>query len=211
MKAEEEKATEQLSKQMKEKMDSTQQQAVEATQLAVQAQSVAQFATSTMTEYEKQMSDISQKVVSLQQLVIDERKRRMTMESQLSSAQDKIGAAEWQSRDLTMKNQQLTSEVASWKTAFNMQQMAQSIPVASSSTIPQMQPALQPQMQGPQKLPLNVQTESHPQGVPTSLPLQREPSLRNRHSDKDVFLLVPCLMRPLDTMEEMEDTIMEMI
>ena len=125
------------------------------------------------------MSDISQKVASLQQLVIDERKRRMTMESQLSSAQDKIGAAEQQSRDLTMKNQQLTSEVASWQTAFNTQQMAQSIPVASSSTIPQMQPglqpqmqpALQPQMQEPQKLPLNIQTESHPQGVPTSIPL----------------------------------------
>ena len=75
VKAEQEKATEQLSKQMKEKMDSTQQQAVEAIQLAVQAQSVAQFATSTMTEYEKQMIDISQKVASLQQLVIDERKR----------------------------------------------------------------------------------------------------------------------------------------
>ena len=172
VKAEQGKATEQLSKQMKEKMDSTQQQAVEATQLAVQAQSVAQFATSTMTEYEKQMSDISQKVASLQQLVINEWKRRMTMESQLSSAQDKIGAAERQSRDLTMKNQQLTSEVASWQTAFNTQQMARSIPVASSSTIPQMQPALQPQMQGPQKLPLNVQTESHPQGVPTLIPLQ---------------------------------------
>ena len=65
VKAEQEKATEQLSKQMKEKMDSTQQQAIEATQLAVQAQFVAQFATSTMTEYEKQMSDISQKVASL--------------------------------------------------------------------------------------------------------------------------------------------------
>ena len=51
VKAEQEKATEQLSKKMKEKMDSTQQQAVEATQLAVQAQSVAQFATSTMMEY----------------------------------------------------------------------------------------------------------------------------------------------------------------
>ena len=100
----------------------------------------------------------------------------MSMESQLSSAQDKIGATERQSRDLMMKNQQLTSEVASWQTAFSTQQMAQSILVASSSTIPQMQPALQPQMQGSQKLPLNVQTEGHPQGVPTSIPLQREPS-----------------------------------
>ena len=60
------------------------------------------------------MTDISQIVVQLQQLVIDEHKRWMNMESQLSLAQDKIGAAEWQSRDLSMKNQQLASEVASW-------------------------------------------------------------------------------------------------
>ena len=72
-------------------MDSTQQQAVEATQLAVQAQFVAQFASTTMTEYEKKMTDISHTVAQLQQLVIDERKRWMTMESQLLSVQDKIG------------------------------------------------------------------------------------------------------------------------
>ena len=58
VKAEQEKAKEQLSQQMREKMDSTQQQAVEATHLAVQAQSVAQFASTTMTEYEKKMTNI---------------------------------------------------------------------------------------------------------------------------------------------------------
>ena len=154
VKAEQEKAKEQLSQQMREKMDSTQQQAVEATQLAVQAQSVAQFASSTITDYEKKMTDISHTVAQLQQLVIEERKRRMTMESQLSSAQDKIGAAERQSRDLSMKNQQLASEVASWQTAFNTQVTSQPIPVASSSTMPQMQPATQPQMPRPQTIPL---------------------------------------------------------
>ena len=46
-----------------------------------------------MTDYEKKMTDISPTVVQLQQLVIDEHKRRMAVESQLSSAQDKIGAA----------------------------------------------------------------------------------------------------------------------
>ena len=76
------------------------------------------------------------------------------MESQLSSAQDKIGAAERQSRDLSMKNQQLASEVASWQIAFNTQVTSQPIPVASSSTVPQMQPAMPPQMPGPQTLPL---------------------------------------------------------
>ena len=70
---------------MQDKMDSTQQQVVKATQLAVQVQSVAQFASTTMTEYEKKMTDISHTVSQLQQLVIEECKRRMTMESQLSS------------------------------------------------------------------------------------------------------------------------------
>ena len=111
------------------------------TQLAVQAQSVAQFASTTMTEYEKKMIDISHTMAQLQQLVIDERKRRMTLESQLSSAQDKIGATEWQRRDLAMKNQQLVSEVASWQTAFNTQVTSQTNPVASSSAVPQRQPA----------------------------------------------------------------------
>ena len=129
---------------MREKMDSTQQQAIEATQLAVQVQSVAQCASTTMTDYEKKMTDISHTVAQLQQLVIDEQKRQITMEPQLSSAQDKIGAAERQRRDLALKNQQLTSEVASWQTAFDTQVMSQPIPVASSSTVPQMQPATQP-------------------------------------------------------------------
>ena len=76
------------------------------------------------------------------------------MESQLSSAQDKIGAAKRQRRDLTMKNQQLASKVASWQTAFNMQVTSQPIPIANSSTVPQTQPAMEPQMSGPQTIPL---------------------------------------------------------
>ena len=74
------------------------------------------------------------------------------MESQLSLVQDKIGAAERQRRDLALKNQQLTSEVASWQTAFNTQVTSQSNPVVSSSTVPQTQPAMQPQMPGPQTI-----------------------------------------------------------
>ena len=66
VKAEQEKAKEQLSQQMREKMDSTQQQAVRATPLAVQAQSVAQFASSTITEYKKKMTDISHTMAQLQ-------------------------------------------------------------------------------------------------------------------------------------------------
>ena len=139
VKAEQDKAMEQLSQQMQENLDTTQQQAVEVTQLAVQAQSVAQFVSTTMTKYEKKMTDISHTVSQLQRLVIEERKKRITMESQLSSAQDKIGAAKRQRHDLEMKNQQLVSEVASWQTAFNMQLKSQTNLVASSSVMPQVQ------------------------------------------------------------------------
>ena len=52
VKAKQEKATEQLSQQIQAKMDTTQHQAIEATKLAIQAQSVIQFASTMMTIYE---------------------------------------------------------------------------------------------------------------------------------------------------------------
>ena len=48
-----------MSQQVQEKMASTQQQAIEATQLAVQAQSTAQFASQTMTDYEQKLSQVA--------------------------------------------------------------------------------------------------------------------------------------------------------
>ena len=116
----------------------------EATQLAAEAQSVAQLALSTITDYEKKMTDISSTVAQLQQLVIDERKNRIKLESQLSSAQDKIGSAERQSRELLMENQKLASEVGSWQTAGNIQMPSQLFPAASGSTVAQSQTTRQP-------------------------------------------------------------------
>ena len=73
-------------------MDSTRQQAVDATQLAVQAQSMAQFASTTVSAYETRIGEIQHTVDQLQQWVINERKNHMKMESELSAAQDQIGA-----------------------------------------------------------------------------------------------------------------------
>ena len=50
----------------------------------------------------------------LQQLVISERKKRIQMESQLSTAQDKIGAAERRTKLLEQKNENLQKELDSW-------------------------------------------------------------------------------------------------
>ena len=81
------------------------------------------------------MKEVESTVSQLQQLVIDEQKRRMSMENQLSAAQDKIGAAERKSTMLESKNKQLETKVASWTTAYNEQMMSQSNPIASGSGV----------------------------------------------------------------------------
>ena len=90
----EEKARERLSQQLQAKTEIIQQQAREATQVAVQAQSVVQDVSATITGYEAKMTEMSNTLAQLQQLIIEERKKRIDMEYQLSSAQDHIGAAE---------------------------------------------------------------------------------------------------------------------
>ena len=59
----------------------------------------------------------------------------MSMENQLSVAQDKIGAAERRSVVLESKNKQLEMEVPSWTTAYNEQMTSQSNPIVSDSGV----------------------------------------------------------------------------
>ena len=87
-KEQQERTTEQLSQRMQAEVDSTRQQAVDATQLAVQAQSVAQFVSTTVSAYETRLGEVQHTVDQHQQLVINERKNRMNMESQPFAAQD---------------------------------------------------------------------------------------------------------------------------
>ena len=115
----EERAREKLSQNLQAKTKIIQRQAGEATQVVVEAQAAVQVASTTMTEYEAKMSTMSQTLARVQQLIIDERKKCIDMESQLSAAQDKIGAAERQRNQLAMKNQQLESELTSWIAASN--------------------------------------------------------------------------------------------
>ena len=65
-KEQQERTTEQLSQRMQAEVDSTRQQAVDATQLAVQAQSVAQFASTTVSSYETKFGEIQHIVDQLQ-------------------------------------------------------------------------------------------------------------------------------------------------
>ena len=108
---------------------------MDATQLIVQAQSVAQYASTAMVAYKAKMKEVESTVSQLQQLVIDEQKKHMNMEHQLSTAQDKIGAVERRSTTLESKNKQLETEVASWTTAYKEQMMSQSNPIMSDSGV----------------------------------------------------------------------------
>ena len=67
-----------------------------------------------MSAYETKLGEIQHTVDQLQQLVINERKNRMKMESQLSAAQDKIGAAKRRTQLLEQKNENLQKELDSW-------------------------------------------------------------------------------------------------
>ena len=89
---------------------------MDATQLAVQAQSVAQFASTTVLAYEARINEVQSTVEKLQQLIVSERQNRLKLESQLSTAQDQIGAAERRGQLLEQKNTRLEQDVDKWKT-----------------------------------------------------------------------------------------------
>ena len=121
---------------MQTEVESTRQQAVDATQLAVQAQSVAQFASTMVSAYETKLGEIQHIVDQLQQLVINERKNRMKMESQLSAAQDKIGAAKRRTQLLEQKNENLQKELDSWNEDTTTEFTSNVQSVASGSGLP---------------------------------------------------------------------------
>ena len=142
---------------MQAEVDSTWKQAVDATQLAVQAQSVAQFASTTVSAYETRLGEIQHTVDQLQQLVINERKDRMKMESQLSAAQDKIGAAERRTKLLEEKNENLQKELNSWNEETTPEYTSNVQSVASGSGLPYFgMPVSQPDvaMSSPVSLPV---------------------------------------------------------
>ena len=121
---------------MQLEVDSTRQQAADATQLAVQAQSVAQFALTTVSAYETRLGEIQHIVDQLQQLVINERENRINMESQLFAAQDKIVAAERCTQVLEQKNENLQKELDSWNEEATPEVTSNLQSVASGSGLP---------------------------------------------------------------------------
>ncbi|MCV6576723.1 MAG: hypothetical protein OIF58_13400, partial [Cohaesibacter sp.] len=82
------------------------------------------------------MGEIQHTVDQLHQLVINERKNSMKMESQLSTAQDKIGAAERRTKLLEQKNENLQKELDSWNEDTTPEYTTNVQSVASGSGLP---------------------------------------------------------------------------
>ena len=72
-------------------------------EMAQQAQSIAQQSVQTASAYETQMTEMKQKMAVLEQLLVQQRKKGMQLESQLSAAQDRIGGAERRAKRWRMK------------------------------------------------------------------------------------------------------------
>ena len=104
--------------------------------MVVQAQSVAQFASTTISAYETRMNEVQSTIEKLQQLIVSERQNRLKLESQLSAAQDQIGAAERRSQLLDQKNTRLEQDVDTWKTRLTQEIASKQQPVASGSVVP---------------------------------------------------------------------------
>ena len=97
---------------------------------------MVQFALTTVSAYESKMNEVQSIVEQLQKLVINERKNRMKMESQLSAAQDKIGATERCTKLLEQKNEYLQKELDSWNEDTTPEFTSNVQSVASGSGIP---------------------------------------------------------------------------
>ena len=112
--------------------------------IAQQTQTLAQQSVQTSGTYETQLAEMMQKMTFMEQLIIKQRKQSMTLESQLSAAQDRIGGAERRAKLLEDENARIQSEITYWNDLYSQEtgetppNVASSVPLnvsaASSST-----------------------------------------------------------------------------
>ena len=78
------KLKEDLTRQTKKKLQSV-------SEIAQQAQSLAQQSAQTFGAYETQMAELMQKMTFMEQVIVKQRQKSISLESQLFVAQDQIG------------------------------------------------------------------------------------------------------------------------
>ena len=90
--------------------------------LAQQAQTIAQQSAQTSGVYETQMAELMQKMTFLEDQLVQQRKKSMTLENQLSTAQDRIGGAERRAKALEDENVRIKGELQTWNEYYEQEQ-----------------------------------------------------------------------------------------
>ena len=89
--------------------------------IAQQAQTIAQQSAQTSGAYETQMAELMQKMTCMEDLLVQQRKKSMTLESQLSAAQDRIGGAERRAKALEDENVWIKGELQTWNDYYEQE------------------------------------------------------------------------------------------
>ena len=87
--------------------------------IAQQAQTIAQQSAHTSGTYETQLTEMMQKVKFMEQMIVQQRKKSMTLESQLSAVQDRIGGSEQRAKMLEEENTRIQSEITYWNDLYS--------------------------------------------------------------------------------------------
>ena len=90
--------------------------------IAQQAQTIAQQSAQTYGSYEKQLAELKEQMTCLEGLLVQQRKKSMTLESQLSAAQDRIGGAERRAKVLEDENVRIKGELQNWSEYYEQEQ-----------------------------------------------------------------------------------------
>ena len=100
--------------------------------IAQQAQSTAQQSAQTSGTYETQIVGLMEKMTFMENLLVQQRKKSMNLESQLSAAQDRIGGAERRAKTLEEENSRIQIEIKYWNDLYS-QETGETPPNAASS------------------------------------------------------------------------------
>ena len=90
---------------------SAQEAQYKLTQQLEEAQRLAQSTWGVTQTYENQLAEVTGKMKTLEQLLMDQRMKGNSLSNQLSAAQDRIGGAERRAQQLAEENKQIKSEL----------------------------------------------------------------------------------------------------
>ena len=102
----------------------------------LEAQETIQATTDLSQKYEEQIAALSQKMSTLEQLLVGQRQKGQQLESQLSAAQDRIGGAERRAQLLEAENVKIKGELQSWNDYYTQEETSPETPVSAPVSFP---------------------------------------------------------------------------